>query len=119
MQCDDHLGFFQWPSARQSDTSAHTRMVNSLMVTELDTPSLFESVLADPGAEGELSRSQILDHILAINPTASWLLAETFDRRMLWNYLQHLLTAQQPRGSAMPWIRPADSPGILAREPID
>lgn len=84
-----------------------------------ETPNLFESTLADPGAEGELSGSQILDHILAINPTASWLLGETFDRLQLWHYLQHLLTAQGPRGTASAWIRPADSPGITAREPVD
>ena len=83
------------------------------------TPSLFESVHADPGSEGELSRSQILDQILAINPTASWLLGETFDRKQLWNYLQHLLTAQGPRGTATAWVRRADSPGISMREPVD
>ncbi len=86
---------------------------------EHDTPNLFESTLADPGAEGELSRSQVLDHILAINPTASWLLNEEFDRVQLWNYLQHLLTAQGPRGTSSAWVRRADSPGIVAREPVD
>ncbi len=88
-------------------------------MSDLDSPNLFETLLADPGSEGELSRSQILDHILSMNPTASWLIAEAFDRRQLLNYLQHLQIAHQPRGRTSRWIRPADSPGILVREPMD
>ncbi|HRJ50102.1 MAG: hypothetical protein KF787_10335 [Phycisphaeraceae bacterium] len=80
------------------------------------SPGLFDE--ADPGTQGELSRSQILDHIVAINPTASWILSEPFNRDQLWHYLRHLLNAQTPRGRASPWVRPADSPAILARESI-
>ncbi|HLO41428.1 MAG TPA: hypothetical protein VK176_10425 [Phycisphaerales bacterium] len=89
------------------------------MMLEDETPGLFESAVADAGTEGELSRTQILDHILAINPTASWLIDEPFTRSHLWNYLQHLLVAMGPRGRASAWVRPADSPAIVYREQLD
>ncbi len=96
-------------------------MTLALMPSMIDdqTPGLFESALVDSGSEGELSRSQILEHILSINPTASWLVGEAFDRSQLWNYLQHLLVAMGPRGRSSAWVRPADSPAISYREPID
>ncbi|MCG3122612.1 MAG: hypothetical protein GIKADHBN_01004 [Phycisphaerales bacterium] len=98
------------PIPRHTETKVDAMLSSA---SSRQSPGLFDD--ADSNG-GEFSHSQILDHILAINPTATWLVGETFDRMQLWHYLQHLLIAQGPRGPASAWVRPADSPGITARE---
>jgi len=67
---------------------------------------------ADPGFEA-LSREQVLDQILALNPSASSTFLEQFDARELGMYLRHLLSAQEPRGPMARWRRPNDAPAIM------
>lgn len=66
-----------------------------------------------------LSRSQIIERILAHNPTASVEFLEDFSEQALRTYLDHLLSAQIPRGRMARWVRPGDTPGIVVAEPRD
>jgi hypothetical protein len=58
-------------------------------------------------------KTNLIDAIQTHNPTAdrSWL--ETFTNDSLRSYLDHLLSALEPRGSH--WIRPGDTPAITTR----
>lgn len=86
--------------------------------------SLFES--AD-GVQGDgsvatsslLSRSQLIERIITHNPTASVEFLEGFSQTRLRNYLDHLISAQIPRGRMARWVRPGDTPGIVMAEPRD
>ncbi len=67
-----------------------------------------------------LSRSQVMERIIAINPTATVNFLARFADRALRGYLDHLSLLQEPRGrSSPPWVRPADSPAIVVRVPND
>lgn len=71
-------------------------------------------------AAGPLTRSQVMERIISINPTATVQFLGRFADRALRGYLDHLSLVQEPRGrSSPPWIRPADSPAILMRSPRD
>jgi len=67
----------------------------------------------------KLSREHLIDGIIAINPTATVTFLTRFPDAALRGYLDHLLSAQEPRGRTASWVRPGDSPAIVVREPID
>lgn len=67
----------------------------------------------------KLSREHLIDGIIAMNPTATVTFLSRFSDTDLRGYLDHLLSAQEPRGRSAAWVRPGDSPAILVREPLD
>lgn len=77
--------------------------------TELRTPG------RDPNAR-RLSREQVIERILELNPTARTSFLGQFQPDELRSYLDHLTTARQPRGEASRWIRPGDTRAIMCCE---
>lgn len=71
------------------------------MVTTADTPLMTEQ--------------QLIEQIMALNPTASVDFLADFSAYALDKYLAHLLAAAEPRGRNAHWARPEDSPAILLR----
>lgn len=67
----------------------------------------------------KLSREHLIDGIIAINPTATVAFLNRFPDAALRGYLDHLLSAQEPRGRSAAWVRPGDSPAIVVREPAE
>ena len=65
----------------------------------------------DPRAES-MSREQMVDRILSINPSATLEFLDQFESEDLHMYLRHLLNAQEPRGPLARWARPNDAPAI-------
>lgn len=59
-----------------------------------------------------LTRVQIVDRILAMNPSATADFLDRFDAQSLGDYLDHLTAATQPRGRSARWIRPSGARGI-------
>lgn len=66
-----------------------------------------------------LTREQLVEQILAHNPSAASVALERFDGNALAVYLQHLLAAQTPRGRAARWLRPGDTPAIVRAIPAE
>lgn len=62
-----------------------------------------------------LSRGQLMEQIMEINPGASLDFLADFGADELAQYLDHLLWLEQPRTAHAVWVRPADSPAVLAR----
>lgn len=92
------------------------------MLSEVETE--VTSVAQDaPVREGQgriMTRSQVVERIISINPTASVEFLARFQDRALRGYLEHLHAVQEPRGRATArWVRPADSPAIMSRSPRD
>lgn len=90
----------------------------------LDIASDASTAAQDSPASGEtgriMTRSQVVERIISINPTASVEFLARFQDRALRGYLEHLHAVQEPRGRATArWIRPADSPAIMSRSPRD
>lgn len=81
------------------------------------TAGRFETVTTNGQHVGPLNRSQIMDRIISINPTATVAFLSRFEERPLKRYLEHLTAAQEPRGRSAWWVRPADSPAIVVRVP--
>lgn len=75
----------------------------------------FESVTSNGQHIGPLSRSQIMERIISINPTATVAFLSRFEERPLKRYLEHLTATQEPRGRSAWWLRPGDSPAIVVR----
>lgn len=71
-------------------------------------PSLF-----DPPEP--LTREQLIDRIIEINPSATTTFLSAFEHSSLARYLDHLAAAEAPRGRDARWVRPGDTPAILAR----
>jgi hypothetical protein len=71
--------------------------------------------LESSSPSSRLTREQVVDRIIAINPTATTEFLEAFNERSLGKYLDHLLAASGPRGRRSVWPRPGDSPAISAR----
>lgn len=92
------------------------------MLDEASDTTLFGSARADGGqlATSELlCRSQVIERIMTLNPTASVSFLEDFTDRALRMYLDHLGAAQVPRGRRARWVRSADMPGIVMAERRD
>jgi hypothetical protein len=66
-----------------------------------------------------LTREQVVDRIIMINPTATAQFLDRFRDESLEKYLDHLVVASGPRGRNSRWLRPGDSPAIVGREPRD
>ncbi|RMH13419.1 MAG: hypothetical protein D6695_03990 [Planctomycetota bacterium] len=62
-----------------------------------------------------LSRGQLIEQILLLNPTASLEFLADFSVHELSQYLNHLLWLEQPRTGEARWSRPGDSPAIMSR----
>ncbi len=62
-----------------------------------------------------LTREQVVDRIITLNPTASQDFLREFRDDALALYLEHLTATQEPRGRNACWRRPGDSPSILER----
>jgi hypothetical protein len=62
-----------------------------------------------------LSREQVVDRILTINHSATADYLAQFAEPELNKYLDHLLSAQEPRGRHARWDRPGDAPAIMTR----
>ena len=86
-------------------------------------PSLFDTPCSSGGAPEVpscgLTREQVVDRIMTINPTAAAEFLARFKSQSLANYLEHLLSAQQPRGRGARWVRPDESPAIMVAERRD
>lgn len=64
-----------------------------------------------------LTREQVVDRIVSINPTAKTEFLSCFEDCELTNYLDHLVATLAPRGRHARWERTAETPAILTREP--
>lgn len=67
---------------------------------------------AEPAHE-PMTREQVVDQIMSINPSASSGFLSQFEPGELGMYLRHLLSAQEPRGRSSRWARPDDAPAIM------
>ncbi|QYU69196.1 hypothetical protein J4558_03365 [Leptolyngbya sp. 15MV] len=73
-----------------------------------------------PQAEhASLTREQVVDRIIEINPSATVAFLSRFEERPLRAYLDHLIVGKAPRGPASVWIRPGDSPAIVMHDSAD
>ncbi len=70
-------------------------------------------------AADSLTRPQILERILELNPSATVEFLGTFCDDAIRAYLDHLSFAQLPRGHRGGWRRPGDTPAISFVEPVD
>lgn len=80
--------------------------------------TLASDTTLDPAALG-LSKTQLIDQIMSLNPTATTAFLDAFQESGLRNYLDHLLALQTPRGRDATWTRRADTPAIVAHDPMD
>ena len=60
-----------------------------------------------------LARGELIEHILAISPSASAEFLSRFTAEQLRSYFDHLSRTQMPRGNANPGIR-GKQPGVVA-----
>lgn len=67
----------------------------------------------------DFTTPQLVDQIIQINPTAKTSYLQQFARGELREYLEHLLSAQRPRGRDAIWVRPAQAHGIIFAEAAD
>jgi hypothetical protein len=72
--------------------------------------------LESSSTSSRLTREQVVDRIITINPTATAQFLERFKPESLEKYLDHLVVASGPRGGHSRWMRPGDSPAIVTRE---
>lgn len=70
---------------------------------------------AASAGESELTREQLVERIVVLNPTATEGFLAAFPARALRSYFDHL-TIAAARGRASRWIRPAESPAIVWRD---
>jgi hypothetical protein len=68
-------------------------------------------------ARPRMSRTQLLERILSMNPSATATFLGRFDDQALAVYLDHLVAAERPRGRDAHWQRPGDSPPIMVSRP--
>ena len=76
-----------------------------------------ETVAAAPIDESP-ECSRLVSAILELNPTAGPLFLRQFPVAALEDYLEHLLSAAQPRGRDAIRVRPANTPGITTRRAL-
>jgi hypothetical protein len=73
--------------------------------------------LESVSSSSRLTREQVVDRIISINPTATADFLHRFSEDSLGKYLDHLVIASGPRGGHSRWMRPGDSPPIMGRVP--
>ena len=61
-----------------------------------------------------LARRNMIEQIIALNPSATAGFLEQFDDAALSQYLDHLHVAHQPRGRDARWVRPHGRPWAFA-----
>lgn len=86
-------------------------MVGLLFETDIRPIAAMTSLVEAPCS---LRRDQLVDRIVGMNPTASPTFLLGFNEDRLEEYLSHLQTAAEPRGSR--WVRQASSPAIVWHE---
>lgn len=68
----------------------------------------------EPSSHGRaMTRSQLVDRILELNPTATPKFLGEFSESSLADYLDHLCVLSEP---SRPWVRRGIVPGIVAHE---
>ncbi len=80
------------------------------------TPDTPEPLMQAPPAA--LTREQVVDEILTVNPSASADFLAQFDDGLLTKYLEHLRFTEQPRCGKSSWDRPGDAPAIMVRRRV-
>jgi hypothetical protein len=70
---------------------------------------------AGPPRRG-MTRAQLMDRILELNPTATPQFLGSFSESSLAHYLEHLCVVDEP---TMPWVRRGIAPAIVRREARD
>jgi len=75
-----------------------------------------ESLTQAPPAA--LTREQVVDEIISVNPSATADFLTQFDDQLLGKYLDHLRFTQQPRCGKSGWDRPGDAPAIMVRRRV-
>lgn len=114
-------GLLDWKGATSSGVSSVPDVVGG---TE-DNPASRADVSNSPDSDAprlatchadRLSREQVIDEIIACNPTASAEFLCVFSEDRLRLYLDRLRSSQRSRGRESRWLRTGDSPAIVARE---
>lgn len=62
-----------------------------------------------------LTREQVVNRILSLNPSADAEFFDPFDDPQLDSYLRRLEAIQEPRGRRAVWVRATTAPGISSR----
>lgn len=62
-----------------------------------------------------LTREQVVDRILALNPSISASYLRDFPESSLWSYLRRLEALHEPRGRRACWRREGETPAIVTR----
>ncbi len=65
-----------------------------------------------------LTREQVVDEIISVNPSATAEFLDQFDDELLNKYLDHLRFTALPRCGKSPWNRPGDAPAIMVRKRV-
>lgn len=65
------------------------------------------------GGVWRLSREQVVDQIMTINPSAGRAFLEQFGAEGLCDYLDRLINARSPRGRESRFVRRGDTPAIV------
>lgn len=86
------------------------------MFSRDDRARITEPAEHGSSSQGRLTREQVVDRIVRINPTATQQFLEQFGQHHLNKYLDHLVSASEPRGRGAVWARPCDSPSIMCRD---
>jgi hypothetical protein len=103
-------GSLLWDKGTQTDVvAAPERRWSDSARDDADTTD-------ETSSDAPLSRAQIVTRILSFNASATLDYLAQFDDAALRNYLDHLETAQKPRGPRSRWVRRGDSRAIVGRE---
>ncbi|MBO6514347.1 MAG: hypothetical protein JJ974_10320 [Phycisphaerales bacterium] len=65
-----------------------------------------------------LTREQVVDEIISVNPSATADFLAQFDDTLLSKYLDHLRFTARPRCGKSAWDRPGDAPAIMVRRRV-
>ncbi|CAG0999946.1 hypothetical protein PHYC_02808 [Phycisphaerales bacterium] len=68
-----------------------------------------------PTGVSRLSRAQLVERIMELNPTAGREFLARFTGPALGEYLDHLTLTVEPRGKASVWVRRSGPPAIITR----
>ncbi len=85
------------------------------MVEFRSSPVAAQPATAETAAE-RLTREQVMDRILSMNPTARMDFLGTFNDASLRDYLDHLQSATVPRGPQARWVRRGGTPAVAMAE---
>ena len=80
------------------------------------TPEFSPAAAAETTGVARLTREQVIDEIITHNPSAGAEFLDGFSEPRLRIYLTRLRSPRRGRGRDTRWLRPGDSPAIVARE---